>query len=174
MNSGLKDIARTGVSDQTLHCVPRFDYGVMLSLPRTISRPSRISRSLALETRPTCSVMTVRSIETICVTLATESFGRPVWRLVRVTFPGAAAHRRLLVRGTTTTVAGPLEFRESPWMTRTGYRRPGPDSSGSGSDAQKMSPWAITTRFSLVRGDRLETARDPSDRFPPEPGPWPQ
>jgi hypothetical protein len=38
-------------------------------------------------------------------TFATESFGSPVRAAVRTILPGAAAHRRLLVSGTTTTVA---------------------------------------------------------------------
>lgn len=58
------------------------------------------SWSLAPDTRPTWSERMVRSIEMICVTLATESFGRPVWRRVSRTFPGAADQRRLLVKVT--------------------------------------------------------------------------
>jgi hypothetical protein len=41
----------------------------------------------------------------ICDTFATESLGRPVTRARRRAFPGASAQRRLLVKGTQTTVA---------------------------------------------------------------------
>ena len=60
--------------------------------------------------------------------------------------PGASAQRRLLVRGTQTTVANRLRFRASPWTTITGRRNPGPDPVGSGSSTQQTSPWAITIR----------------------------
>jgi hypothetical protein len=45
--------------------------------------------------------------------LATESLGSPVRAALRITLPGAAARRRLLVRGTTTVVAIRLGERQS-------------------------------------------------------------
>jgi hypothetical protein len=83
---------------------------------------------------------------TIWDTFATESLGRPERRAGKDTFPGAAAHRRLLVNGTTTTVASLLAFSASPWTITTGRRWPGPDPTGSGREAQKTSPCATTTR----------------------------
>ena len=76
----------------------------------------------------------------ICETFATESLGRPVIAAVNSTFPGAFAHRRLLVSGTQIAVAKRLRFRASPWMTMTGRRKPGPEPTGSGKSAQHTSP----------------------------------
>ena len=82
--------------------------------PRTTSIPESTSSSFDRESLLTRSVRSSLSIATICETLATESFGRPVMRLLRATFPGASAHRRLLVSGTATTVAMRLRFKASP------------------------------------------------------------
>lgn len=45
----------------------------------------------------------------------------------RWTLPGARDHRRLLVRGTQTTVARRLLMNASHWTTTTGRRNPGSD-----------------------------------------------
>lgn len=79
-------------------------------------------------------------------TFATEALGRFVRSPGRSTFPQAVAHRRLLVKGTTTTVAIRLALRSSLCTTTTGRRKPGPEPTGSGSDAQKTSPRLTTTR----------------------------
>src|SRR3990170_3123832 len=76
----------------------------------------------------------------ICETLATESLGRPVLFLGRITFPGASARRRLLVMTTTTVVAIWLALKASFWTTRTGRRKPGPEPPGSARDAHQISP----------------------------------
>ena len=81
--------------------------------------------SLADEIRPVRSSRSARSSAMICATFATESFGRPVIAVVNSKFPGAAAHRRLLVSGTQTAVASRLRFSASPWTTMTGRRNPG-------------------------------------------------
>ena len=65
-----------------------------------------------------------------CDTSATESFGRAVTVAGSSTLPGASPHRRLLVKGTHTTVALRLLFRASPWTTTIGRRKPGPDPVG--------------------------------------------
>ena len=78
--------------------------------------------------------------------LATESLGRPVARAGRSTLPGASAHRRLLVKGTQTTLLIRLRFSASPWTTRTGLRKPGSEPVGSGRFAQYTWPWATTIR----------------------------
>jgi hypothetical protein len=78
--------------------------------------------------------------------LATESLGRPVVRAGRSTLPGASAHRRLLVKGTQTTLLIRLRFSASPWTTRTGLRKPGSEPVGSGRFAQYTWPWATTIR----------------------------
>ena len=59
-------------------------------------------------------------------TFATESFGSPVTRAGRETLPGASAQRRLLVKGTHTTVAIRLRFMASPFTTTTGLLNPAP------------------------------------------------
>src|SRR5579862_559563 len=97
-----------------------------------------------VESRPTRSVRIVRSTATIWDTFATESRGRPDRLDGSRTLPGADAHRRLLVSGTTTTVARRLALNASPCTTATGRRKPGPEPAGSGSDAQATSPWLIT------------------------------
>ena len=60
--------------------------------------------------------------------------------------PGASAHRRLLVKGTQTTLLIRLRFSASPWTTRTGLRKPGSEPVGSGRFAQYTWPWATTIR----------------------------
>lgn len=133
-----------------------------------------MSSSCPRETRPACSVRTARSTVTICETFATESFGRPVERRLRSTFPGAETHRRLLVKGTTTTVARRLAFRASPWTITTGRTNPGPEPIGSGNEAHKMSPCATTTRCVRARGGRLRSATYRArSRYPPKPRPSP-
>jgi hypothetical protein len=72
----------------------------------------------------------------------------------REMLPGASAHRRLLVRGTHTTVAIRLRFRASPGTTTTGLLNPGPDPVGAGRSAHQTSPCEITTRFSPEYGGR--------------------
>lgn len=94
-------------------------------LPSTTSIPARGSSNLARDTLPTRSVRSLSTV-TIWEALATESFGRPVRRDERETFPGASAHRRLLVNGTHTTVAistdsgRPLDNDDWPSKTGTG------------------------------------------------------
>lgn len=85
--------------------------------------------------RPTRSSSSVRLRATTCDTFATESFDRPVIPPVNGTFPGASAHRRLLVSGTHTVVASRLRFKASPWTTTTGRLKPGPEPVGSGNSA---------------------------------------
>ena len=78
--------------------------------------------------------------------LATESLERPVARAGRSTLPGASAQRRLLVKGTHTTLLIRLRFSASPCTTRTGRRKPGPEPVGFGRFAQYTWPWATTIR----------------------------
>ena len=111
-----------------------------------MSRPASSKPIFAGEIRPTRSSRSVRSRATTCDTFATESFGKPVIPTVNSTFPGASAHRRLLVSGTQTAVPSRLRFKASPWTTTTGRRNPGPEPVGSGNSAQHTSPWEITTR----------------------------
>ena len=106
--------------------------------------PVRINSNWRLDSLPTSSVSNSRSRVMIWETLATESFGRPVARAGRSTLPGASAQCRLLVRGTHTTLRIWLRFSASPWTTRTGLRKPGPEPVGSGRFAQYTWPWAIT------------------------------
>jgi len=108
--------------------------------------PVRINSNWRLESLPTSSVSNSRSRVMICEALATESLGRPVPRAKRSTLPGASAQRRLLVRGTHTTLLIRLRFSASPWTTRTGLRKPGPEPVGSGRFAQYTWPWATTIR----------------------------
>jgi hypothetical protein len=99
---------------------------------------------------------------------ATESLGRPVVRAGRSTLPGASAQRRLLVKGTQTTVRMWLRFSASPWTTNTGRRKPGPDPVGSGRLAQYTCPWAITIQrlqvYASPRQKRLDRSTCPSPR----------
>ena len=122
----------------------------------TTSMPASSKSSFACEIRPTRSSSSVRSRATTCDTFATESFGKPVCRAVSSTFPGASAHRRLLVSGTQTAVARRLRFRGSPWTMTTGRRYPGPDPAGGGNSAQRTSPWVTT-----IRRDREHPGRRP-------------
>ena len=108
--------------------------------------PVRIDSNWRLESLPTSSVSNSRSRVMIWKALATESFGRPVARAGRSTLPGASAHRRLLVKATHTTLRIRLRFSASPWTTRTGLRKPGPEPVGSGRFAQYTWPWATTIR----------------------------
>jgi hypothetical protein len=110
----------------------------------TISTPARTNSNWRLDSFPTSSVSNSRSRVMIWDTLATESFGRPVVRAGRSTLPGASAQRRLLVKGTQTTVRMWLRFSASLWTTNTGRRKPGPDPVGSWRLAQYTCPWAIT------------------------------
>src|ERR1035438_4667915 len=98
---------------------------------------------------PTRSVKRSRSRVRTWETLATESFGSPVTRAESMTFPGASAQRRLLVRGTHKTVEIRLRFKASPCTTTTGRRNPGADPTGAGRSAHQTSPWEITIRFAL-------------------------
>ena len=72
--------------------------------------PVRISSKWRFESFPTSSVSNSRSRVMIWEALATESLGRPVARAGRSTLPGASAHRRLLVKGTQTTLLIRLRF----------------------------------------------------------------
>lgn len=108
--------------------------------------PARINSNWRLDSFPTSSVSSSRSRVMIWEAFATESLGRPVARAGRNTLPGASAQRRLLVKGTQTTVLRRLRFRGSPWTTRTGLRKPGPEPVGSGRLAQYTWPWATTIR----------------------------
>jgi hypothetical protein len=108
----------------------RFPY-----LPSTTSIPESTRPSFVRGKLPARSVSSVLSKLTICETLATDSFGRPVNRVESTTLPGTRPHLVLLVSGTQTTVAMRLRFNESPCTTTTGLRNPGPDPIGSGSSA---------------------------------------
>ena len=108
--------------------------------------PVRINSKWRFESFPTSSVSNSRSRVMICEALATESLGRPVARAGSSTLPGASAHLRLLVKGTPTTLLIRLRFSASPWTTRIGLRKPGPEPVGSGRFAQYTCPWATTIR----------------------------
>jgi hypothetical protein len=108
--------------------------------------PVRINSKWRLDSFPTSSVSNSRSRVMIWEALATESLGRPVARAGRSTLPGASAQRRLLVKGTHTTLLIRLRFSASPWTTRTGLRKPGPELVGSGRFAQYTCPWPTTIR----------------------------
>lgn len=125
-----------------------------LSRPRTRSIPEKTSSSMVCGRCPVRSVSSSRSTVMSCETFATESLGNPVSRARRIRFPGAEARRRLLVRGTTTTVAIRLRLKALPWTTRTGRRNPGAEPVGSGRSAQTTSPCAITTRLFAGRARR--------------------
>lgn len=136
--------------------------GELYSRPSTRSIPASTSSRSASLRCPTRSESTARSTVTICETLATESFGNPVRSAGISTLPGAAAQRRLLVSGTTTTVAIRLALNASPWTTITGRRNPGPDPVEGGRDAQTMSPWLTTTRCARGFAALLRRARRPA------------
>lgn len=110
------------------------------------------------ETLPTRSVSRFLSSVKIWDTLATDSFGSPVSRAIRETFPGAVARRRLLVRGTQTSVAIRLRFKESACTITTGLLNPGPEPDGTGRSAHHTSPcetssWALKTRHHSERSN---------------------
>ena len=111
-----------------------------------MSIPDRIKSNWRFEILPTSSVSKVRSSVISCEAFATESLGKPVALAGSITFPGASVHRRLLVNGTQTTVLSLLRLSGSPWTTKTGLRKPGPEPVGSGRFAQYRWPWEITTR----------------------------
>ena len=117
--------------------------------------PERTNSKCRLDSFPTSSVRKLRSRVMIWEAFATESLGRPVVRVGRSTLPGASAQRRLLVKGTQTTVLKRLRLSASPWTTNTGLRKPGSDPVGSGRLAQYTWPWAITTRSLRVCVVRL-------------------
>ena len=112
--------------------------------------PERIKSSWRLDSLPTSSVSNARSNVMSCELFATEFYGRPVACAESITLPGASAQRRLLVNGTQTTVLIRLRLRASPWTTKTGLRKPGPEPVGSGRFAQYTWPWAITIRHLRV------------------------
>jgi hypothetical protein len=116
-------------------------------LPRTVSIPERTNSSLERGSLLTRTVRKSLSKLTIWDTLATDSFGRPLRRVSRRTFPGAKAHLRLLVSGTQTTVAMRLRFNASPCTTTTGLRNPGPEPASGGRSAHQISPCETTNRF---------------------------
>ena len=106
--------------------------------------PARINSNWRFDNLPTSSVSESRSRDMIWETFATESLGRPVARAASSTLPGASAQRRLLVKGTHTTLLIRLRFSSSPCTTRTGLRKPGPEPVGSVRSAQYTWPWATT------------------------------
>src|SRR5258706_14935374 len=79
----------------------------------------RINSIWRLDSLPTSSVSNARSRVISCEVFTTESFGRPVALADSNTLPGASAQRRLLVKGTHTTVLIRLLLRASPWTTNT-------------------------------------------------------
>jgi hypothetical protein len=122
------------------------DLRLCCHLPSTTSIPARTRSVFARDSLPARSVSSDLSSTTTCDTFATESFGRPVRRVLRRRFPGALPHLRLLVSGTHRTVAILLRLNESPCTTTTGRRNPGPEPVGSRRSAHQISPWAITTQ----------------------------
>ena len=135
--------------------------------PRIISRPARRRLIWLFVRRPTRSSRQDRSMATTWETFATESFPRPVTGDFRRRFPGAAAHLRLLVKGTHTAVAIPLRLIASPWTMTTGLRKPGPEPPGADRSAQQTSPWFITIRCALAPFWRQSSGRSPvSRRYP--------
>lgn len=106
--------------------------------------PERTNSTWRLDSLPISSVSNSRSRVMICDALATESFGRPVVQAGRSTLPGASTKRRVLVKGTQTTVLMRLRLSVSPWTTTNGLRKPGPEPVGSGKSAQYTWPWVIT------------------------------
>ena len=113
-------------------------------LPSTTSIPARTRSVFARDSLPARSVSSDLSSATTCDTFATDSFGRPVRRVSRRTFPGASAHFKLLVSGTHRTVAILLRLNESPCTTTTGRRNRGPEPRGFAGSAHQISPWEIT------------------------------
>lgn len=144
---GSRRTARESLKPEGLRYCRVQDY-----LPKTIPIPERSKSSFGCGSLPTRAVRRFLSRLTIWDTLATESFGSPVRRAERGTFPGAKLHLRLLVKGTHTTVAMRLRFNASDWTTTTGLRNPGPEPVGAGKSAHQISPCEITTRFALEYG----------------------
>lgn len=105
-----------------------FDFGGErpVQRPRTMSTPERISSNWRLDSLPTSSVSNSRSRVMIWEAFATESLGRPEARAGRSTLPGASAHRRLLVKGMTTTVLIRLRLSASLGQPRPAYENQGP------------------------------------------------
>ena len=115
--------------------------------PRPWPRESLLARSPS----------SVLSTATTCDTLATASCGRPVVRAVSGRFPGASAHRKLLVSGTHTTVASRLRFKASPCTTTTGLRQPGPDPGAAGRSAHQTCPGHYHSVCSRTRRPAVAT-----------------
>jgi len=135
--------------------------------------PDRTKSSWRLESLPASSVSSSRSIVMIWEALATESLGRPVARAGSRTLPGASAQPRLLVNGTHTIVRMRLRLSLSPWTTRTGLRKPGPEPVGSGKSAQYTRPWVITIqRFATSVLPRLKWPDQTECRSPRTRGSW--
>jgi hypothetical protein len=82
-------------------------------LPRIMSIPASSNANFWRGNLLTREARNALSTATIWDTLATESLGNPVRRAENCTFPGAAFHLRLVVKGTQTTVAMRLRFRAS-------------------------------------------------------------
>lgn len=74
-------------------------------VPRTTPIPESTNCNFETDSLPTRVARKSLSTLRIWDTLATESFGKPVRRAERETFPGARLHLRLLVNGTQTMVA---------------------------------------------------------------------
>src|SRR5919106_2620675 len=127
--------------------------------------PERTDSNWRLDSLPTSSVSNERSRVTSWETFATESFGRPVALAGSITLPGASAQRRLLVNGKQTIVLMRLRLKASPWTTKTGLRKPGPEPVGSGKFAQYTWPWAITIRRLQACVSPRQKWRD-RDRYP--------
>ena len=141
------------------------------SLAQNSLQPARTSSSFARVSLPTRSTKSSLSMETTSDALATESCGKCVALDDRSTFPGTFAQRVFVVSGTQTTVAIRLRLKESPWMTTTGRRKPGPDPTGSGRSVHHTSPCEITTQSSPTPGaKRHPQIRPPDPRFHRRPG----
>ena len=78
-----------------------------------------------------------------CETTRTDSFESPVSVGFARTFPGASARRRLLVKGTTTTVAIRLRLKLSAWTMSTGLQNPVSLPCGTPKSAHQISPRVI-------------------------------
>ena len=84
--------------------------------------PEKTCSSFAFGNCPTRSIRRSLSIVMICETFAAQFFGNPVAVAGRCTFPGISAHFTLPVRGTQTTVAMRLLFKEFACTMMTGLR----------------------------------------------------
>lgn len=127
--------------------------------PKTKSKP-KLTRSI---TRPgnarTWSVSSPRSSVSICDTLTTDGLGSPESLLLNRTFPGASANARLEEMTNTTTVEIRLKLKGFDCTTRTGRRRPGPEPTGSSSDAHQTSPRFMSQRSHLRTHQRGVNSR---------------